>query len=283
MSTDSLSVGSGLGLAFALADDSQTPLPDLEGEPVHCPDEEVVGHDEPTTPPRIASPSIPSPLSLHHLGIIPLSPLRRQFSSPLAQVSPPRHRGEAADDDQAAGEDVDEDEDEDEDEDRKDVLVQRLNDLTQRLSSGAEVGDDLISVLHAKVDEMERVLAKQKSLRRKPRSSRPPSIRQDGQSQSGERHDSFWASPSPSLVLSRVLDLPPSSPAAVDEPPAKPPEAKSAMSLQDALRIASEAEMLNGQLSDLVTNLKARHEETEVRCLRDVAESFTRVDTDASL
>lgn len=113
--------------------------------------------------------------------ISPLSPLRPQFSSPhSSSLSAARHGspselddtnhdtvglaghpkievdGVEADDEMASDSDLSAD---DITQDSRDVLVQRLNDLAQRLS-GANVRTENIEALHAQVDAMEKVLSR---------------------------------------------------------------------------------------------------------------------------
>ncbi|KAK0706392.1 hypothetical protein B0T26DRAFT_755894 [Lasiosphaeria miniovina] len=176
----------------------------------------------PLTRPRInnrqhaRSPSLPllpsalsSPRSLHHLGIgspLPLSPLRRQFPSPpgIANSSSFGIARDDADDElsddndshgrlDVAGGDTDsseaggrlelDDHDNNLTQDSKDVLVQRLSDLVQRLSTAANITlaasaiqqTAIIGQLHAKVDEMEGALLGEASggAGRRPRRTQP--------------------------------------------------------------------------------------------------------------
>lgn len=153
------------------------------------------------------SPSLPllpsalsSPRSLHHLGIgspLPLSPLRRQFSSPPG-IARDDADDELSDDNDShdrlgvAGGDTDssgagrlelDSHDNNLTQDSKDVLVQRLSDLVQRLSTAANITlaasaiqqTAILGQLHAKVDEMEGVLLGEASggAGRKPRRTQP--------------------------------------------------------------------------------------------------------------
>lgn len=125
--------------------------------------------------------------------ISPLSPLRPQFSGSLSPSPSAARRGSPselddtnhdtvgftgqpkievdgveADDEMASDSDLSAD---DITQDSRDVLVQRLNDLAQRLS-GANVRTENIEALHAQVDAMEKVLSR----RRRSPSRRAPSF-----------------------------------------------------------------------------------------------------------
>ncbi|KAI7788656.1 hypothetical protein LA080_008546 [Diaporthe eres] len=126
--------------------------------------------------------------------ISPLSPLRPQFSGSLSPSPSAARRGSPsepddtnhdtvgltgqpkievdgveADDEMASDSDLSAD---DITQDSRDVLVQRLNDLAQRLS-GANVRTENIEALHAQVDAMEKVLSRRRRSpgRRTPSSS----------------------------------------------------------------------------------------------------------------
>lgn len=113
--------------------------------------------------------------------ISPLSPLRPQFSGSVSPSPNAAHRGShyqpddtnhdtvglagqpkievdgvEADDEMVSDSDLSAD---DITQDSRDVLVQRLNDLAQRLS-GANVRTENIEALHAQVDAMEKVLSR---------------------------------------------------------------------------------------------------------------------------
>jgi hypothetical protein len=208
-------------------------------------------------PPHISSPLLPSPMSLHRLGIANFSPLRRQFSSPLASnISPPLHvkQEELSDEDRAYTGPQDPADDE-VTQDSKDVLLERLNDLTQRLlSRRASISERSVGFLHEKVNEMERVIA----------SSKPPRVTRIPMPPRTDDSDPFWASPSPLWFRSQFSDIsrPPSK-----EPPAEIKKAPS-ISAADALRISAEADKLNEELATLMENLKARQEESDVSTAR---------------
>ncbi|KAJ9141887.1 hypothetical protein NKR23_g7564 [Pleurostoma richardsiae] len=255
-------------------------------------------------------------MSLYQLGISPLSPLHRQLSSPLSSRSFSPRDSDPRDDD-AAGEHGRTDEDavpedfggsgdEDEDgltQDSRDVLVDRLNDLVQRLTGGA-LQDESISALHAKVDEMEKVLAGRKGAGRPPQESRRPrrltrprSLHFGGPPELTDELDPFgivspsWFVPqlySQDSTLSSVMaeqqqqqqkdSSPPhdvggvakelSAPAQVSSLPSqeKPPAeagAQPKISSEVAERIVEEAERLYAEMAEVVKSLQDRREESD--------------------
>ncbi|KAK3387635.1 hypothetical protein B0H63DRAFT_470565 [Podospora didyma] len=152
------------------------------------PDQQILTQRRPHRQQHVRSPSLPlpsalsSPPSLHRLGIgspSPLSPLLRQFSTPpqngntnFRSVGRDDADDELSEEDDrhSSGEDdIDEDssdpehgQDDDLAQDSKDVLIQRLSDLLQHLSTkGSTRGIQeaaILSGLHVKVDEMEEVM-----------------------------------------------------------------------------------------------------------------------------
>lgn len=230
-----------------------------------------------TPPPHLSSPSIPSPFNIGVLGLTPLTPLGRHLASSLAK-SPGKLPDEpdgsgchasgaingacssscrnskssrCSKSSSTTGSSLGDDDDFSRG--SKDLLVQRLTELTRRLAQG-DSGDghgpstcpdqESLNILHASVDEMDRVV-----------SGIMPRRRVTG---SGGRD--AWGSPSSSWMRSRYSDL--SASTRWDPPPeAEPAVKKPAV---DSFKIASEAEKLNGELEKLITNLKARQEESEV-------------------
>ncbi|PKS06932.1 hypothetical protein jhhlp_005528 [Lomentospora prolificans] len=276
-------------------DDHPPNLSDDEIEPIDRPADVV-------TPPPLPSPSLPSPVSLYRLGI---SPFARQFSSPCVagtalQQSSPVDVGRSLNnqdqiDDGYDDEDTHDRGNEGDEEsnadhfgdsaleqdpltlDSRDVLLQRLGDLMQRLGGNHDsFRDENLSALHTKVDEMEEVLkgteyrAQHRPWRRKHQhSSRPLSL--DFDSPSTRDTQILWGSaPSPSALLrSQFSDLTMAlQEATLSEPqdPAKaePEKAKKAIiTPEDANRIVKEAEELNEHLTSLISRLQARQEESE--------------------
>ncbi|KAK8087031.1 hypothetical protein PG994_002005 [Apiospora phragmitis] len=104
----------------------------------------------------------PSPsMSLHSLGMSPLSPLRH--SPVLHRPAKPHHPA------------VDHDSQQDLSQDSRDVLVQRLSDLVSRLSGDGELLGNGIANLHARVDEMEHILSQSSSPKAQKGHGRNPS------------------------------------------------------------------------------------------------------------
>ncbi|KAG7135507.1 hypothetical protein HYQ45_006776 [Verticillium longisporum] len=210
--------------------------------------------DASTPPPHISSPSIPSPMSLGHLGIVPLTPLGKQLAASLGRTpeTPLRGSDRDASSDHGSGPRVAADEELTQG--SKAQLIQRLTALTQKLVQGSDVPDQItLDLLLRRVDEIDRVV-----------DGHPPSApfrphltcRPTG---SIDERGSFFGSPSSSWMHSRYSSLSLSVRAErpkTPEPVVKKPDV-------DSFKIASEAEKLTAELDTLVTNLKARQEESE--------------------
>ncbi|OTA57854.1 hypothetical protein K449DRAFT_398081 [Hypoxylon sp. EC38] len=200
----------------------------------------TLSHHAPTTP-KSSPPASPS-LSLYSLGVSPLSPMRRQFPSSLTRSSslhPPE---------------PDHSEQDDLVQDSKDVLVQRLNDLATQLSQQDHLKEDSVYGLHAKVDEMERVLSRRDyPLRRTPQRSRPTSS-------SRNEHERFWGSLSPGRIIPSIPNVPlptrtqKSSSTQTSEEHFDGHRAngsqKNQMSAVQAARVVEEAQRLNKELEN---------------------------------
>lgn len=228
-------------------------------------------------------------MSLYQLGIAPLSPLRRQFSSPLSghSLSPPPP---------SVGADISEEEDEDEGiddddadgsrseatdeltQDSRDVLVERLTDLVQRLSRGdtSVLHDGNISALHAKVDEMETVLAaKRRSRQQQPRSRPVSGISSVGGGGGAIDEQDPFGIMSPSWVMSHFYGADSTHTSvlggadkgrdtgkdgdAVDA--VRPDPGPRKISAEVAERIVQEAEQLCAEMSEVVKSLQDRRED----------------------
>ncbi|SPO03413.1 uncharacterized protein DNG_06096 [Cephalotrichum gorgonifer] len=176
-------------------------------------------------PPAAASPVFTSPGSLHRLGI---SPFAHQFSpSPLRAAPSPgkseqlQEGGEAGrrssgssytttSSSSSSGRD-----DDDLTRDNRDVLVQRLADLMERVGGGAgdAFDDESVSALHGKVDEMEDVIkgaAAAAPRAGKPRHPARPRHRPRSLDIDSTRDTAFWGGPSlgPSAILRSGLSDP---------------------------------------------------------------------------
>ncbi|CRK22770.1 hypothetical protein BN1723_012770 [Verticillium longisporum] len=210
--------------------------------------------DASTPPPHISSPSIPSPMSLGHLGIVPLTPLGKQLAASLGRTPETPLRGSHRDASSDHGSGPRGLADEELTQGSKVQLIQRLTALTQKLVQGSDVPDQItLDLLLRRVDEIDRVV-----------DGHPPSApfrphltcRPAG---SIDERGSFFGSPSSSWMHSRYSSLSLSVRAErpkTPEPVVKKPDV-------DSFKIASEAEKLTAELDTLVTNLKARQEESE--------------------
>ncbi|KAB5582730.1 hypothetical protein GE09DRAFT_1076213 [Coniochaeta sp. 2T2.1] len=262
-----------------------------------------------------SSPQLPSSMALNFfrlgIGTSPLSPFRRQFSSNFSNpsVSPSVTReGTAEADDELSeresgnqGPPSDENSGEDDDltQDSKDVLVDRLNDLLKRLSSG-NLGGANITSLHAKVDEMEKVLA---SDHRKP--TRPDRVRQrpsilqlasplpivrgdtGPRTPEQQHHPDYWGftrTPPRRQAGHAVSDVFTDTPDSISKEPSvadsrtehhdKPDVPK--LSSDDADRLVAEAEKLCLELNTVVKNLQDRREESDARPLAPLCQPRSR-------
>lgn len=206
----------------------------------------------------------PSPsLSLHSLGMSPLSPMRH---------SPVLHRTAKPPQYPAA---VDQDSQQDLSQDNRDVLVQRLNDLVSRLSGNGGLLGDGIANLHARVDEMEQILRQssspkaQKGHRRNPSSVDSGSLGEGASMLSGLPSPTQLKSPSAGAPSSdaRAEALPPQEQSRQSEPEEARPQRRGSHfgDPSDHMRkVLRDAEQLREALIGVITNLKARQEEQDV-------------------
>ncbi|KAJ0370915.1 hypothetical protein COL154_001296 [Colletotrichum chrysophilum] len=263
---------SGLGLRFIDLNDNEDDNSPCKGLRRLRSHDRAVKLPPPSTPhvatpkpssPQASSPSLPSTLSFR--GFSPLSPPRKQFSTTSQQFSTPVAKSPLArswtEDDLTASVHSDENGTQT----TRDTLglVQRLNELAEKLLAGEEVPDTSVSAMHGKLDEIEGVMTGEVHVAQETPQGKPktwPAVEQIEQ-----EHESLWTSPSPSWFRSGLSDISPSwrSSFRRDTPSPEPTiEKKPAV---DAFRIASEAAKLNIELETLMTNLKARQEESEVR------------------
>lgn len=219
------------------------------------------------------SPALPSPpMSFFGISPAPLSPLRRQFSSGLSLGLPlggsARIGASDADSEMSAGDDrMGDDPDSEPDDltqDRKDVLLDRLNDLAQRLSGDGNLEGTSIDSLHAKVDEMEQVLAgdgkaaRPRKHRRRPLpgsllgSPIPPAEPEQRETTPG------WLNPRFSGVSKKSAPAVDGSLNGVDKAAEWPK-----VSAETASRLATEAQKLCDDLARAFSSLQTRREETE--------------------
>ncbi|KAK8133915.1 hypothetical protein PG984_005927 [Apiospora sp. TS-2023a] len=199
----------------------------------------------------------PSPsMSLHSLGMSPLSPMRH--SPVLHRTVKPQYP--------AAEQDLSQD--------SRDVLVQRLNDLVSRLSGDGGLLGDGIANLHARVDEMEHIL-RQSSSPKSQNGHRRNQSSVDSSSIGGDGASMLSGLPSPAQPKSPSAGAP-SSDARTE---AAPPQQQSRQSEPEeerqrrrshfgdpsdqARKVLHDAEQLREALSGVIANLKARQEEQD--------------------
>lgn len=152
--------------------------------------------------------------------------------------------------------------------DSRDVLARRLADLAERVSG--ELGDEGVTEMHRWVDELEDVMPAGRKPAKKAR-VRPKSLDMNA------TRDTSWGPPSPfALLRSGFSDPTPLGEAGLQRAPVDetlqlpalvqmgPAPRKRQGSVEDAARIAREAEQLNYHLATLITRLQARQEESEV-------------------
>jgi hypothetical protein len=212
-------------------------------------------------------------MSLHYVGMsMPFSPWRRQFPSQLAGSSPGAANDCAAD----ADDELSDEEDGGSDspladnltQDSKDVLVDRLNDLVQRLSGGGGLHDAKISALHAKVDQMETALAGVDKIAaarqsRRHRSQQPVKLGSP-MTRSKTQDESFWALPRPpSWLVGTFSDIATSAIGQQAEPSQGGTTTMTPSETADKIR--ADAEKLCAELNGVLANLKARKQESDAR------------------
>ncbi|KAI1428750.1 hypothetical protein F5Y12DRAFT_629797 [Xylaria sp. FL1777] len=203
---------------------------------------------------HLSPPASPPSISPYSLGMSPLSPSRRQFSPPtLAPSSPlyPQSDSDHPGPDHGHHEDVAQD--------SRDVLVQRMNDLVARLGQERHVKDGNIHALHAKVDELEKVLYTRDHSSKKTRYD----------DRDGSNHS--WKPPHPANLLPSDMSRP-------DSPRRPSPSAKgraahrankkaksraSNLTVAQAEQVIAEAQDLHKNLEVVISNLRDRQEETE--------------------
>jgi hypothetical protein len=136
-------------------------------------------------------------------------------------------------------------------EDNKDVLIERLNDLVQRLSTDHSLEDRVVSRLHKEMDNIEIVMIKADVTQKL---DSEQAGKKGGRSVS-EGNTSFWGSKTPS----RKVSIPKS-----ESPSRTPRKEVERMSTDVAARIAQEAEALATSLSKSIVELQLRREEADV-------------------
>lgn len=180
-------------------------------------------------------------MSLHFIGIRDFPVLHRQFSSPNARLSesPTTSIHDLA-------------------RDSKDVLVQRLTDLANRLAAEEALKDEDITALHIDVDRMERVMKGSVGIPQEESFHERKSPSSIGTLRDHE-DDLLWGPPfSPSRKVTMRL---PVSPARTSHDRL---QGSLEMLPKKAALLAQEADALNEQLSKALKELQARKEESNV-------------------
>ncbi|KAI0011683.1 hypothetical protein F4779DRAFT_172448 [Xylariaceae sp. FL0662B] len=207
--------------------------------------------------PKSTPPASPS-FSLHSLGMSPFSPLRRRFPSPFARSSPSPHSdAEHSEQEENLAEDS------------KDVLVQRLNEVAVQLSQQHHLKEETINQLHRRMDDMEKALSIKDWLP-KPKSKRPrPAslVLRRGRSE----RESFGEPSTPGPSRSDIANVPSSArnsslteaSGEAHGTKGKGPTRGPGMSSALAKRVVVEARNLCKEMEHVITNLRARQEETE--------------------
>lgn len=229
-------------------EEQQQPSPDNSGR------QQQAGDATPTFSSPPASPS----LSFHFLGRSPFSPLRHRSST--ARLPSPAPPSRSADDllDVA--------------QDSKDVLIQRLNDLAAKLSAQDEVQGESVDSMHAKVDELEHVLAHGWG-----NGSRRHTRNQSSLSLSAASGDLGSGTPRSSWLKSRLSEVAiPTVPTALPQTETLKEETDNEQTSRDdqqeadahtkpqyADYILTQAQILQRSLEEVVANLQAREEEQE--------------------
>lgn len=217
-----------------------------------------VQEDDGDHTPSFSSPPASPSLSLHSPVRSPFSPLRHEISLHDDRASdsslPDRH--ELVHDPSGVMDDS------------RDALIQRLNDLAARLSAGEEAYGENVSIIHSKVDELERMLAPSLVYepRRHKRSRSPLSM---------DSNESDWeyGQQGPSYHKLHVLkaDVPrvelkdaeiQAEPQLVPTYPNR--QERKRDNSGNAKHVLAEAQKVQEALGIVVSNLRARQEEQEV-------------------
>ena len=180
-------------------------------------------------------------MSLHFLGIMPRSPgLQRTFSPSQSIASPTPSSPE-----------------QDVAQDNKEVLLERLTDLVQRLQDEDHLDNSSVTTLHKRVDDMETIFRSKQRTLRPARSLR--SMRSFTMSPEVNKDDSMHLSktppPPPERALFRDASGRNSEPSLVLDGTFKP---------DDAIKLSQQAADLLASLNKAVAEFQERKEETNV-------------------
>ncbi|KAK7429041.1 hypothetical protein QQZ08_004448 [Neonectria magnoliae] len=209
------------------------------------------------TPSLLSSPSVASSLGFSTGRV---SPLRRELSRPTSSYhSHSRGPSDASPSARRISRPARR---------NRDALARRLSQLAHELTTGDQdlVDDDNVDILTAQLDQMEEAVVKKSSAFSSPSTPSPHTTPQRLMSvDMRSPADSIFSSPGSSIFRTRFSDLSASirrDPDPAPEPEPDPP-LKKGMSAAQAKKVISEATKLNEELSQLVTNLQARQEESD--------------------
>ncbi|KAL2882477.1 hypothetical protein SGCOL_002217 [Colletotrichum sp. CLE4] len=138
------------------------------------------------------------------------------------------------------------------------TLTDELSRLLTSLTDSSPAIFNARCAMHGKLDEIDTVLA-----------GEPPQATPQGKPKNWQadarsvEHESLWTSPSPSWFRSGLSEISPSFRSSFRRDTLSPEPTVERKPAVDTFRIASEAAKLNIELESLVTNLKARQEESE--------------------
>jgi len=176
-------------------------------------------------------------MSFGRLGIAHIPVVHRQFSSPTNS----RYAESLSSQDDVT-------------QDNKDVLLERLNDLMQRLTkNGPSIEDKAVTNMHHLVDGIETLM------REKPQAPNLDDLDTGSESGNTSEQGSLWA---PSLPRSPIQNIRLRLPDSGREPPTSAP--KQEMTASKATEIAKAAEELAVQLAKTAMELQIRKDESDV-------------------
>ncbi|RDW62768.1 hypothetical protein BP5796_11070 [Coleophoma crateriformis] len=143
--------------------------------------------------------------------------------------------------------------DEDVAQDSKDVLIDRLNDLVLRISDERYMEDGAVAAIHKEVDQIEGLM-REKSPKAVRSGSQNSSVRHLGVG--GKDDEVFWGTPSPTRTSRRRL------PESWTKAQANTASQPSDMTTSRATELTTAVDTLATQLSNALSEIKARKEES---------------------
>ncbi|KAF7563092.1 hypothetical protein G7046_g1031 [Stylonectria norvegica] len=148
----------------------------------------------------------------------------------------------------------------------RDALARRLSQLAHQLTSTTHddhVDDDGVDALTYQLNLMEKAMTRKQSPSPIPQRTpqRPMSIDWRSKSDQSPNGGSLFSSPASSIFRSRYSDL---SASIFRDPEPEPEPPKTGMTIDQAKKVLVEVTQLNEELTNALTNLKARQEESDV-------------------